>query len=463
MIWLCRDECQHYMLTSMNQPIQYWPAMMWTFLSCLPEDSLFVCMEFKERWSYIPADFRQWWIEIYNIFLSRHDMSHSNVVSMLDPEPKFVMGDGDRKKMNEALTEMKWQTFHLVLDSYVSYPTVRCPWGCSEYIHLTNLVPLEEYLAFKSNWCFGSISSNASMWTLGTKPSFPETATVLENPDFPVQPTLITDSQEGLCILCCQNHSKSSIGKYLHVAENPLGSMYSAKSDQYAQVVLQSRTLRKTKHNVYSDTYQTNILMGGYDGLDSCYLTKSGSYGYANNATRLRDYLYISGRSDVRCYVAQLFQDRGCKSYIPKKDVENLLCYSRKHFPDVPLFAKLVLDGSTFITLEDAVNVQEYIYKEGAQVIEIKSSPTVSTGETEFFQPPWPTFFLRVHPVGGFGEQFPKIVNTYKSFVAWSLIAAAACVPSIWSACTKSIKSDIDPIGYLVACAWNTMKAPKSS
>jgi predicted GIY-YIG superfamily endonuclease len=431
---------------------------------------LYITMDAKERWSYIPAEFRGWWVERFNHVVLGNPDNEDDRVTLFSPPPKFKMGERDVKKMNEALKDLRWQTLHLVLDSYVSYPTVRCPWGCSEFIHLCNRLPFEDYLSFKSNWCFKTTTKDGIYWVTGTKPSFPDNALVLENPDFLVAPTLVIDPKDGLCILCCQNHTKKSTAKYLHVPDNPLGSIYSPESDRYAQVQLQSRTLRKTKQNVYSDTYQTNILMGGYDGLDSCYLTKSTRQCMVNYATTLRNYLYISGRSDIRCYVAQLSQDKGTRTYLPQRDVDQLLKLSREHFPDVAINASSETEGSTFVSLEDAVSVQEHIYNEGTQVLLViphndydDTGGNDSPPREEFFRPPWPNFFLKVHPMGGHGEQFPRISDPYKSFVAWSVIAAVACVPLVWSASAKGIKNSVDRIGYLVACAWNIIKGGKGT
>jgi hypothetical protein len=87
--------------------------------------------------------------------------------------------------------------------------------------------------------------------------------------------------------------------RYVHIPVNPTGSLFTPSSNQYAPVVLRARTLRKGRSNQYSDTYQTVQLQGGFNGIDSCYLSSHGNYQASNGLSVLRDSLSIQGRDDV--------------------------------------------------------------------------------------------------------------------------------------------------------------------
>lgn len=456
-IHLCIPHCERYMACPNPDEIYIWPAMIWKFLSCGPSDPLLLSMNPESKWAYVPSEWRAWWLP------SMNDL-YGDVITMDFPPAKFVLATRDYEYMQEAISQLEWKKLQHAMDKYVAYPTVRCPWGCSEFLHRCNFLPLAEYLSFKSNWNF-EIPANSRQWMLGTNPGFPSSCLVLENPEFEVNPCLHLDDSKGLCILCCRNHNSSCTERYIHVPVNPLGSLHAPHSDQYSQTTLQSRTLRRTKRNLYSDTFQTNLLMGGYDGLDSCYLTKSMRLGTVHNATLFRQFLYISGRSDVRGYISQLAEDKQSRSFLPQRVIDDLLRNSNVHFPDVESSASDCLAASTFISIEDAVCLQEHSYMDSTQSI-ISYVENVNDGgydEREvFFHAPWPTFLLRIHEVGGYGEQPSVVRNKHDSLVAWCMTAVVSSVPVAWTATALAITRSTDPIGYLMRLSWEIVNKGKN-
>ncbi len=450
-VYLCRLNCRKYMMSADSVSRDYWPAMMWKFLSSEPTDPIIISLDAITKWSYIPTEWRHWWI-------GSMQQLHGTHLTVSNPEPKFELATDDYDGIKKAITELKWRDLYKAIDRHVSYPSVRCPWGCSEFLHQCNFLPIEDFLAFKSNWCF-EIGVKKKSWPLGTKPSYPDSCVVLDNPDFRVTPCVYLDENgNGLSLLCCRNHSVSATARYLHVPVNPLGSLYAPHCDQYAQTTLQSRTLRRTKKNTYSDTFQTNVLMGGYDGLDTCYLTKTMRTGLVNSVTLERQLLYISGRSDVRSYVCQLGEDPNSRLFLPRKQIDGLLQNSARQFPDIQLSFKDEIAGSTFVTLEDGVNLQEHAYADSVQTILVYRDSDDTDGHEQFHRPPWPKFLLRVHPADGYGEQPSQVPDKVDSEVYWCMVCVVSLVPQAWSAVAKSVKTSRDEIGYLMRLSWNTLR-----
>ena len=124
---------------------------------------------------------------------------------------------------------------------------VRCPFGCSEFLHKVNTAPLEDFLWAFSNYQMKSYGTAVQKtWTDCISPSFPSTCLILEK--FECSPSLaLTD--DGMMILCCREHSKHTKESYLHVPESPekTGSIFSPNGNAFAPVVIRSRNIRNFK------------------------------------------------------------------------------------------------------------------------------------------------------------------------------------------------------------------------
>jgi hypothetical protein len=431
--------------------------MIWKFLmhEATHPNIVHLCM--REKWSFIPLEWRIWWLDDVHVY--------NNQLSLTFPEPRFYLRTSDLEELQDAIDSLHWKTLGQAMDKFLSCPSVRCPFGCSEFLHLCNKLPLEDFLISRSNGCFKGYNSatkkkSNNSWTNGIKPNFPSSVVILENDlDLVCQPTIVLDDHHGPCILACSHHRKSSTQKYIHPPESPTGTLYTDASNQYAQAVIQSRTLRKTKLHTFSDTYETAILQGGYDGLDSCYLTSAGRYVPTNKLADRRDCLCISGRDDFQNHVTQLSSNPDARNYVPFRNVQEKLQRASHMYPDVQQQVQQHLESATFVTLEDAIKLQEQVYNQTAQSISIfKESDNNSAEEVEelLFQPPWPTRLLRVHPFDSYGEEFCAVQDkTLESFVGWTMLASVMCIPFLWSAVATSIDNNKSWKGWLISLAWD--------
>ena len=443
--------CKQYLLSDKKaNATTYWPAMFWAFLTSRQLSNDVVHLTLEEKWGYLPSQWRLWWFEELNL-------------DMDVPSPRFVLKDTQVDKLKEVVETLEWLSLSRAMDEHMTYPEVRCPWGCGEFLHLTKKVPLEDLLDAKSNGAFHSYAgirkTHSWVWTI--RPDFPTAASILCNDDFNCQPTLTFDTRLGPCILCCNDHDASCRQSYVHVPSSPTGCLFTEQSNQLAQAVIKSRTLRPTKLHTYSDTYETATIMGGYDGLDCCYLMSAGRYVPTNKLAQQRDALSIAGRSDVRTHVLQLPRDCDARNYMPTKNVQDKLRMADALFPNVPQLQSKELAAATFVALDDAISLQEETYNESTQVLKVVD-PDTGTSNLEAFDPPWPKRIFRVHPLDGFGERFSAIEDNCDSFVAWTLLGCVMCVPSLWSIASDAIVDNKDPKGYLMSIAWSLqMKAGK--
>ena len=131
-------------------------------------------------------------------------------------------------------------TIHFVIDS-----KVRCPWGCSEFLHRTKHLPLKDFLWYYSNYempCYKT--PTGKHWTDFISPSYPSPCLILEK--FLCSPSMAFMEGEPV-IMCCREHSVRSTNASLHVPESPTGAIYTPNANSFAPVAIRSRTNRNFK------------------------------------------------------------------------------------------------------------------------------------------------------------------------------------------------------------------------
>lgn len=217
----------------------YWPAMIWKFLTHSRIHEATVVLSPLEKWRLLPIEWRQWWIDAFQLEFPtvRNALCHEDA--------SFTLVTDDLNEVNEAIRTLRWKDLGEMIDKFLGFPTVRCPWGCAEFLSRVRTLPFEEFLYQISNGsfeCYGGTQGNENNWTSSIRPDFPSSVSILES-DILCRPSLIVDDLDGICILCCEKHSKSSRGRYLHVPQSPTGILYTEHSNQYAQAVIRSRTL----------------------------------------------------------------------------------------------------------------------------------------------------------------------------------------------------------------------------
>lgn len=450
-ISLCAN-CERYLLsTGKPHPKEYWPSMVWAFLS---HGSKFDCLQstsLSDRWSLIPAKWREWW-------LSSAIVLHESPISMHNPPPLFSDMTLEANAFQQTILELRWMELAKQMDSHLAYPEVRCPWGCSEFLHKCNKLPLEDFFFSYSNWifdCYQSGTANSRKWTDCIRPDFPSSVCILENDKFLCQPTICI-GEEGAQILSCRNHTIQSKERYVFPPSTITGTLFTNNSNQLSPAVCRSRTLRETKLHNFSDTYQTGVLQGGYDGIDSSYIINRGNLHHGNALALLRDSLSIKGRSDIREYVRQLSKNPYDMAYVPANIIDRKLMVAENSFIDLP--DRKELRASTYVNLLDSIELQEQSYEAKSQVLLVFDEHGAS--EEILFDPPWPCRQLRIHPYDGFGERFVRISDPTKSFVGFLLLGIMTVVDEFWSVLVNNVKDNQMWFGWWLVLAAESLKLP---
>jgi len=88
-------------------------------------------------WSYIPMKWHHWWIDE---FVMLH--AGNEGISMEMPTPIFEEITEIRSELMQSLKELKLGDLMRNVNKYL-FPTVLCPWGCSEFPHKIELLSLD--------------------------------------------------------------------------------------------------------------------------------------------------------------------------------------------------------------------------------------------------------------------------------------------------------------------------------
>ena len=139
--------CKQYLLssTSNNGGVTiYWPAMVWAFLSCQPQHPRMASKSLLDKWAIIVSEWRLWWV---------HELSTLEPRITLDfPPCLFHNATKNRNKVKIILENLEWKSLSLMMDKYLTYPTVRCPWGDGVFLTETNQLPFGDFLSSYSNY-----------------------------------------------------------------------------------------------------------------------------------------------------------------------------------------------------------------------------------------------------------------------------------------------------------------------
>lgn len=437
-----------------KKPQYYWPAMIARYLFLENQDDSYILHQsMKEKWSLIPTEWRLWWITKVQTIDPDLTLEY--------PEPKFVLATDQYNELMEAIGELKWLSLSKAIDKHLSHPSVRCPFGCSEFLHKTNKVAFEDFLTIQSNGCLNSYcDTKQPCWTSGIKPNFPSKIAILDDSNFWCNPCIIVDDHAGIKILTCRYHNQNSRLSYFHVPESPTGTLCTPNSNNFAPAKIRTRTIRPAKLNGYSDTYELAMLQGGFDGMDSTYVSTSAKYDVHDELANKRDCLSIQGRDDMYYHVAQLSKNKFDKNYLPERYVEEKLRHAGHMYPNVSTQCQNQLAAATFMPLSQAVSIQEGMYNDTSCVLKIYKIPRElgDTGKDILYKPKWPSRVVGVHPNDGYGNRFGAIKNELDNFVLWVVVGVVSCVPEVWTTLYNGLKDNIEPCGYILSYAWKCVK-----
>lgn len=428
-VLLC-TECTEYLIlgperrrqssSGINDKKGVWAAYLWSLLDK---------SGFGSRiWHFFPAVMRGWW---------------SDAVSFNGSVDCTIVKDitVSRLKLLEAVKNgFIGELIKVTDEEELLCPTVLCPWGCTTYPHKVGKVPFDTVLQFCCPYKdialispkarFGEVLSARLDYVRPSIADYQCQILQILKPEWTVLPS-IWFTNDGPVFATCELHDGGCRDMYFHPPRMPLyAPIPAARSDQLSHVVIKPRIIKGTKRKLRNTTYETVQVRACFSGSDTANVTDTGDFSFASHLTERNESLAIMGRLDIRSHLRHLQRN----GQIPLSTVRGMEARAEQYFGHVDLGKWK--EGSTFMTLNDAVSLQRQISSEdlmkvqqGAEVVEYTRK--------------WPNEPVWIHRATASGARFndiPQCRNSSQdSRYAWVLLAMMSTLSHFFVSVDKEI------------------------
>ena len=189
-------------------------------------------------------NWRRWWIRYIPVVECFEDMT------MNHPSSLFRDRSNDLKEFRSEIGTGLLMKIADTCNKHL-YPTVLCPWGCSEYIHTCGCLGLDVMIQRSLMKCvIKKMMSNGSKmaYALSSRDDYvreskDEYDSILLNNDWKVLPCVMIDLEKGPVVMTCRNHNGGTKKKYIHPPWHPYQHLASRIGDQLCHAVVKTRTV----------------------------------------------------------------------------------------------------------------------------------------------------------------------------------------------------------------------------
>ena len=453
---LCR-ECSSYLDRNEDHPPDdwtcCWPGYMWKLLT---DDAVLGSIG-VDAWKLVCEAWRHWWWHSLPELCDRYQDR-----SALDARaPYFKDVTQERNRILKMRKELKLGDIKKISDELL-FPTVLCPWTCTEYFHKVGCLQFDAVLA---TFCHDAEIPTTSAGQ--KKTLYCETAKRdffrdhydchINNPKWTAWPSVAFVEGRGLVFLTCSDHNGGTKEKYFFAPRLP-HCLPAPCSDQVAPAVIQARTIKPMKARTYNTTYQLNEQRGCFAGIDTCSIRSHGNYSFQSHLLATKEALAYSGRADIRGLVGRLVES----GKMPSEFAENMINLSKTMYPPDSVYLQGLKYASTFMAYEDCIKLQRSLSEvHEIEVIKVGAAATANGAPAvSVFSPSWPRFIMQIHSHDSYGERFGSLFDSWVPArgqrraqdcrLVWVMSALFTSVPSLYESFESSVQRSTDWSGYFL-------------
>lgn len=346
---LC-TECTTYLTTEDSSDDVSWPSYIWYLIQ--NED---IQQNYGEDiWRFIPITWRTWWLDsvksIYNHIFA--------FVSLENPTPVFVDRTSDIDDWDRLIATYDLTNLSVACNKYLQ-PTIKCPFGCSEFIHRHGQIPYDiicqRFLQKCSIKTLTKKKQQKEKMVLSAREDFlvydEEIEKWLMNPDWKVMPSISLVEGKGPCVLTCREHDGGTNKFMIHQCKWK-HNLPARRSDQLAQVVINPRQLKPIKASKYSHAFQMYQQTGSFNGIDTCTNTTYGKFDKCSLLEKEAEARSLYNRHDVNSHLSRLVEEDVVSDIVAQSKRQYAYEYGKKED-----FRKYNY-GATYVPLEAAIILQ---------------------------------------------------------------------------------------------------------
>ena len=421
---LC-NQCSEYLTLSENcdKEIFCWPG----FLINLLENSS-VHIKYGEKiWRFIPFQFRYWWLDYVR---DRYPAIYSHV-TLIQPKTIFDDVTPELKSWNNGIAKSTLPDLATICDDLL-LPTIMCPWGDSVFLHKCGSVQLDAIFQRYIQYCeLKMINSNNLPNVKYVREDYirneDDDDCYLSNPQWKIRPSIAFINGTPR-VLTCSDHDGGSKEMMIHTCrwEHNLPCI---QPDQIAQVVVQSRTIRRGKASTYSNEWQMFAQNGSFGGLDTCNHVEFGRFDMHSYLRHNIEDRCIQNRFDTNAHLDTLVKHK-----IISNEMVQCMRNSSQKFSRETQYQKYY-KGATFIPVEIAISIQEDIGDRTIAIIYNHSSDSNAPGVEVKFPRYWPLHLYPCQIMSSYGIQIvnvPSFRGDTRNKSIWLISAMITQVEMAW-------------------------------
>jgi hypothetical protein len=381
-----------------------WPSYIWSILKSPSLRSKFGVT----LWQFIPFLWRESWL------VAVHNFPEFQHVTLNSPVPYFREVTTDHCRLVESVKNLRWVEMVKAVDELGAIPTVKCPWGCSEFVDKGNDLPLDvvfERFLNQPDRKRGFSDQATSKCMNGCRDDFLKPYFILHNPQWECSPSIRFVHGRGPCVATCSHHSSSSRGMYFHIPTSPTGTIMTSGSDQFSPAIAVPKTVHGARPKKYTNRFQMNRMEGHYQGIDTLTITDRGRFNINDNISDERDSLSMAARPELREHLSRLAEQGSIPGWLSEQKLNG----ARDDFPPAKLDTTRQehCRGATFMSLEDAMELEHLTKWKRTLVVRVPD-PVIGSRD-QHYEGCWPLCIVWLHPgVGNHGASPPILPPTAK-------------------------------------------------
>eukprot|EP00978_Attheya_sp_CCMP212_P041816 scaffold244588_cov43-Attheya_sp.AAC.5 len=425
-----------------------WPSYIWRCV--VLNDRLWEVYGSEKIWSLFPSVWRIWWRHSIERTRNLDSESLSDSIQPVWEDVTTELHSFEAVSKRNLIAELKDQ-----MSTYCVHD-LRCPWGDTFHFREHGSVPLDLVLRryFRTgireplpviSSCRKAVIDGVVDLLKGVREDFLSFDDVILG--WPIRRCLIVDEVHGAVILTCNHHDGGDPLSYVHPVGNPLNGIWpSRKSDQLAQAVLVPKTVRTMQHHAHNLSYEIRRCDGGFDGLDTCYVARTGRFEPSNMSMLLdgNEQLSLQYRPDIVCLLDRLVE----RGVLPVELAESKKTRSRELFSKdfFQQRVKKYTGGGTFISLAQSVELLKGL-QNGFTGKNRYHNNVTDCYEIGSFVLNWPSLLIYCHPIAnGYGAPFHRVVMSGRQIAKevdvralWVVLSFLMGMPDVWSCVSNSV------------------------
>ncbi len=384
-------------------------------------------------WRLIPKEWRHWWLgSLTAVFPNVY-----NNIAIEFPTPFFNDKTIDIKEWDDEIQTYFISNLATICNKHLR-PTIKCPWGCSEFQHKVGYLPIDviiqRLLQKAVIKIHTKIESGFEKRVLSIREDYirdedgDEQDFLLFNPEWAVVPSIAFVDGRGPMVLTCSDHNNGSNLFMIHPCRWH-HSLASNQPDQLCQAVIQPRTLKPIKASKYSIGFQMFHQAGSFSGIDTCSATSYGRFDFNSKLIREAEARSIRNRPDINLHLSKLREENVISQYI--EDGRKAFALTYQPYTDYRILAK----GATYVSLEASIILQnENTNRNISAWIDNNNEdrPPIQIS----FQKYWSNVLYPCQNMSDYGVRFPKvpILLSYdrNTRLIWKVCALISRVETLW-------------------------------